>query len=49
MLLNFSLIITMVINANVRKLNAIENIANVLIQEIIVLIVIVKIVSINPQ
>ena len=37
------------INVPVQKLNAIENIANALIPEIIVLIVTVKIVTINPR
>ena len=37
----------MVINVHVQKLNAIENIANVLIQVIIALIAIAKIVIIN--
>ena len=44
---NFLLIIIMVINVPVQKLNAIENIANVLIQVIIALIAIAKIVIIN--
>ena len=44
---NFLLIIIMVINVHVQKLNAIENIANVLIQVIIALIAIAKIVIIN--
>ena len=39
----------MVTDAHVQKLNAIENIANVLIQVIIVLIAIVKIVATNLQ
>ena len=44
---NFLLIIIMDINVHVQKLNAIENIANVLIQVIIALIAIAKIVIIN--
>ena len=48
-LLNFSLIIIMDINVPVQKLNVIENIANALIREIIVLIAIAKIVIISPR
>ena len=47
MVQNFSQIIIMVINAHVQRLNAIENIANAIIQVIIALIAIAKIVIIN--